>query len=63
MDFAIDAELRARLEEARAWGATEVRPAGLEADRTGKPLPPEHPYFAKALAHGEGRTRWPGPGA
>jgi acyl-CoA dehydrogenase len=63
MDFAIDAELRARLEEAREWGATEVRPAGLESDRMGKPLPPEHPYFGKALAHGEGRTRWPGPGA
>ena len=63
MDFAIDTELRERLEEARAWGATEVRRAGLEADRTGKPLPPEHPYFEKALAHGEGRTRWPGPGA
>jgi acyl-CoA dehydrogenase len=62
MDFAIDAELRARLDAARAWGEQEVRPAGLEADRMGKPLPPEHPYFAKALAHGEGRTRWPGPG-
>ena len=62
MDFAIDAELRARLDEAREWGATEVRPAGLEADRMGKPLPPDHPYFEKALAHGEGRTRWPGPG-
>jgi acyl-CoA dehydrogenase len=62
VDFAIDAELRARLEEAREWGAREVRPAGLESDRMGKPLPPEHPYFTRALAHGEGRTRWPGPG-
>jgi acyl-CoA dehydrogenase len=63
MDFAVDAELRARLEDARAWGAAEVRPAGLEADRMGAPLPPEHPFFAKALARGEGRTRWQGPGA
>jgi acyl-CoA dehydrogenase len=62
MHFAIDAELRARLDAARAWGEREMRPAGLEADRLGAPLPPDHPYFAKALAHGEGRTRWPGPG-
>ncbi len=63
MDFRIDAELSALLEQARAWGAAEVRPAGLEADRAGRPLPPEHAYFAKVLARGDGRTRWPGPGA
>ena len=38
------------------------RPAGLEADRLGKPLPEEHPYFKAAVARGDGRTRWSGPG-
>ncbi len=58
MDFAIDDAMHERLEEARHWGRTEVRPAGLEADRNGAPLPPDHPYFAKYLARGDGRTRW-----
>ena len=58
MDFAIDDAMRERLEEARHWGRTEVRPAGLEADRNGAPLPPDHPYFTKYLQRGEGRTRW-----
>jgi acyl-CoA dehydrogenase len=35
---------------AREWGRTEVRPAGLEADRNGAPLPADHPYFAKYMA-------------
>lgn len=62
MEFQIDAATRERLEEAREWGRTEMRPAGLEADRNGAPLPPDHPYFRKALDRGEGRTRWAGPG-
>ena len=61
MDFSIDAETRRLLEEARELGAKELRPAGLEADRKGEPLPPEHPYFERCVARGEGRTRWPGP--
>jgi acyl-CoA dehydrogenase len=61
MDFAVDARTRERIEEARAWGRTAMRPAGLEADRDGAPLPVDHPYFEKALARGGGRTRWTGP--
>ncbi|MAE94923.1 MAG: acyl-CoA dehydrogenase [Deltaproteobacteria bacterium] len=61
MDFSIDPETRKLLEEARELGRREVRPAGLEADRAGAPLPPDHPYFARFVARGEGRTRWPGP--
>lgn len=41
--------LRAQIERAREWGRTEVRPAGLEADRNDAPLPPDHPYFVKHL--------------
>lgn len=61
MDFGIDAATRSLLEQAREIGRREVRPAGLEADRQGAPLPVDHPYFARAVARGEGRTRWPGP--
>jgi acyl-CoA dehydrogenase len=62
MDFTIDAKMRDRLSEARAWGREQIRPAGLEADRMGAPLPVDHPYFEAFLARGDGRTRWPGPG-
>ena len=63
MDFSIDAKMRDRLEAAREWGRERVRPAGLEADRMGAPLPVEHPYFEAFIARGEGRTRWSGPAA
>jgi acyl-CoA dehydrogenase len=63
MDFTIDKAMRERLDEARHLGRTEVRPLGLEADRLGRPTPPDHPYFQKLLDRGEGRTRWPGPNA
>ena len=63
MDFALDARTRERILAAREWGRSHVRPAGLEADRLGKPLPEEHPYFKACVARGDGRTRWPGPRA
>jgi len=62
MDFAIDAPTRARLAAAREWGRSEMRPAGLEADRAGAPLPEDHAYFSHVLSRGGGRTRWSGPG-
>ena len=61
MEFEIDEGTRELLAEARDWGRSEMRPVGLEADRAGAPLPPEHPYFAAVLERGRGRTRWPGP--
>ncbi len=61
MEFGIDEPTRKLLEEAREVGRTEIRPAGLEADRNGAPLPPDHPYFLRFVARGEGRTRWLGP--
>ncbi|MGI9432222.1 MAG: acyl-CoA dehydrogenase family protein [Myxococcota bacterium] len=62
MDFEVPSEVRERLAEVRAWGEAAVRPAGLEADRNGAPLPADHPYFVSCLERGEGRTRWPGVG-
>ncbi len=62
IEFRVDDETRARIEATRELGRSEFRPAGLEADRNGAPLPPDHPFFARCLARGEGRTRWPGPG-
>jgi len=41
--------LCAHVERIREWGRAEVRPAGLEADRSGAPLPADHPYFAKYM--------------
>jgi acyl-CoA dehydrogenase len=52
------AALCAHIERAREWGRNEVRPAGLEADRDGAPLPVDHPYFAKYV---EFRRRHPLP--
>jgi acyl-CoA dehydrogenase len=61
MDFSIDKALRESLEAVRERGRSEVRPVGLEADRLGRPIPVDDPYFAKLIARGEGRTRWRGP--
>jgi len=52
------AALNVHIEQIREWGQREVRPAGLEADRNGAPLPPDHPYFAGYV---DFRRRHPGP--
>jgi acyl-CoA dehydrogenase len=57
MELKISPELQREIEAAREWGRAEVRPAGLEADRAGAPLPPEHPYFRKFIDSGRGRAR------
>ncbi len=54
--------MRERLEEVAHRGRSEARPVGLEADRLGRPIPVDDPYFQKLVDRGEGRTRWPGPG-
>jgi acyl-CoA dehydrogenase len=61
MNFEIDEATRDRLEMIRERGRSEVRPIGLEADRLGRPIPVEDPYFARLIGRGEGRTRWRGP--
>ncbi|MDG2051626.1 MAG: acyl-CoA dehydrogenase family protein [Myxococcota bacterium] len=58
MDFLIPQETLKAVEEVRKWGRDAMRPAGLEADRLGSPLPVDHPYFHRSLEHGEGRTKW-----
>jgi len=60
MDFCIDDRLERLIERTRALGLAEARPAGLEADRLGRPIPVDHPYFARLVARGEGRTSWRG---
>ena len=61
MNFSIDKETLEVLEEIREWGRAEMRPAGLEADRLGRPIPTDDPYFQKFIERGSGRTSWAGP--
>ncbi len=63
MDFAIDKAMRERIEQTRERGRAEIRPIGLEADRLGRPTPPDHAYFKTLLGRGEGRTSWRPPGS
>lgn len=58
MELSISDALQEEVLRAREWGRTEVRPAGLEADRNAAPLPIEHSFFEKCLKTGRGRTRW-----
>jgi acyl-CoA dehydrogenase len=58
MEFAPDAEARERVAALAKLGAAEIRPLGLEADRLGRPTPPEHPFFERLVRLGQGRTRW-----
>ncbi len=57
MELKLSPELRQLVEETREWGRTEVRPAGLEADRNAAPLPPDHPYFRKFVDSGRASAR------
>jgi acyl-CoA dehydrogenase len=60
VDFRIDDATEKRLDALRALGRSELRPLGLEADRLGRPVPPDHPFYARLVALGLGRTRWSG---
>jgi acyl-CoA dehydrogenase len=60
VNFTIDEELRKRLAGIRELGRTQIRPLGIEADRAGKPVDPDHPFYALLLKLGLGRTRWLG---
>jgi acyl-CoA dehydrogenase len=44
-------------------GESQIRPVGLEADRLGRPVPPDHPFFEQLIKAGLGRTRWDGDAA
>ena len=58
MDLALDKTLQQRIVGLRELGRTQLRPLGLEADRLGRPTPPDHPFFERVLQLGQGRTRW-----
>ena len=58
MDFTVDKETAERLARIRQLGATQIRPLGIEADRLGRPVPPDHDYYKLLLKMGLGRTRW-----
>jgi len=60
MHLALDAATAQRLEGIRALGRAQIRPLGLEADRLGRPTPPDHPFFQSLVKAGQGRTRWSG---
>ena len=60
MNLSIDESTRTRLEGIRALGASEIRPLGREADRLGRPTPPDHPFFELLVKVGMGRTRFLG---
>ena len=60
MKLLIDHATRTRLEMIRAIGASQIRPVGLEADRLGRPVPHDDPFFARLIELGLGKTRWDG---
>ncbi len=60
MDFRIDAATEERLARLRELGRSAIRPLGLEADRAGRPTPPDHPFFRTLVQLGLGRTRYAG---
>ncbi len=60
MDFAIDSTTQQRIEKLQELGREHMRPLGIEADKLGRPTPPDHPYFEKLVAMGYGRTRYKG---
>ncbi len=60
MNLAIDSATLKRLVGIRAMGESQLRPVGLEADRLGRPTPPDHDFFQLLLKVGLGRSRWAG---
>ncbi len=58
MDLSLDDGVRARLAQLRELGRQHMRPLGLEADRLGRPTPPDHAFFKLLVQLGLGRTRW-----
>ncbi len=60
MNLAIDSATQKRLIGIRRMGASQIRPVGLDADRLGRPTPPDHEFFKLLLRLGLGRSRWVG---
>ncbi len=49
MDLSLDPESRRRLGMLSMLGKEVMRPLGIEADRKGEPVPPEHPFFQQLV--------------
>ncbi len=62
MDFSIDDRTQKRIRSYDTLGREQMRPLGLEADKLGRPTPPDHPYFQTLIEMGFGRTRYRRPG-
>jgi len=60
VNLVIDEATRERLGMIRGIGAAHIRPAGLVADRLGRPVPHDDPFFDTLIKLGLGRTRWDG---
>lgn len=60
MDISIDYATAKRIKGLARLGREHMRPLGIEADRLGRPVPPDHPYFQMLLELGFGRTRYRG---
>jgi len=52
MDFTIDPSFDTLRQMVRWLGKDKLRPLGIEADRSGRALPPDHPFFKEVLAMG-----------
>src|SRR5437867_1348402 len=55
IDLSIGRDLETRLDQVRRLGRDYLRPLGIEADRSGTPVPPDHPFFALAWRMGLGQ--------
>lgn len=52
MNPTIPAHVKNRLQMVRMLGRQYLRPMGLEADKTGRPTPPDHPFYKQWAAMG-----------
>ena len=52
MDITIDPSFDTLRQMVRRLGKDKLRPLGIEADRSGRALPPDHPFFMEVLAMG-----------
>ena len=55
IDLGLDDASSARLDAVRRLGREFLRPLGIEADRNGVPVPPDHPFVATAWRMGLGQ--------
>ncbi len=52
VDFALDQKSVQRLKLLRGLGKELFRPLGMEADKKGEPIPPDHPFFQQIVDMG-----------